>query len=163
MGKRGPASKPTTIKKLQGNPGKRELNKDEPKYKVPGKLPDPPETLTGDKYARKEWKTLGTILLHVGVLTEGDYDALAIYCKLFSRWYQAEQKVREKGLTTTSAKGVIATRPEVKIAQETVKLMKEYLKEFGLTPASRSTIKAIGTNNVDTQDPFLQLIKGGVG
>ena len=130
MGKRGPAPKPTAIKKLQGNAGRRELNENEPEYNTPQVLPDPPEVLVGDKYARKEWKVLGNILLKVGVLTEGDYQALAVYCKLHSRWYQAEQLVREKGLTTFSAKGGVVVRPEVKIAQDTAKLMKEYLKEF---------------------------------
>ena len=161
MGKRGPAPKPTAIKKLQGNAGRRELNEDEPKYDTPKVLPDPPDALVGDKYARKEWKVLGEILLKVGVLTEGDYNALTVYCKLYSRWYQAEQKIREKGLTTLSAMGGEVVRPEVKIAQDTAKLMKEYLKEFGLTPASRSAIKAVGVSEKDTDDPFLQMIKGG--
>lgn len=161
MGKRGPAPKPTAIKKLQGNAGRRELNEDEPEYNTPKVLPDPPDVLVGDKYARREWKVLGNILLKVGVLTEGDYQALTIYCKLYSRWYLAEQGIREHGLTMFSSKGGLVQRPEVKIAQDTAKLMKEYLKEFGLTPASRSAIKAIGVNEKDTDDPFLQLIKGG--
>lgn len=160
MGKRGPAPKPTVMKKLQGNPGKRELNEDEPKYDTPKSLPDPPDVLVGDKYARREWKVLGNILLKVGVLTEGDYNALAIYCKLYSRWYQAEQLVKEEGLTMFTPKGV-AVRPEVKIAQDTARLMKDYLKEFGLTPASRSAIKAVGMSEDEINDPFLQMIKGG--
>jgi hypothetical protein len=31
MGKRGPSPKPTSLKVLQGNPGKRKINKSEPK------------------------------------------------------------------------------------------------------------------------------------
>jgi phage terminase small subunit len=34
MGLRGPAPKPTAIKRLEGNPGKRKLNEMEPKMTV---------------------------------------------------------------------------------------------------------------------------------
>src|SRR5689334_3828108 len=51
MGFRGPAPKPTAIKKIQGNPGKRPLNENEPQLE-PG-IPECPDYL--DEIARKEW------------------------------------------------------------------------------------------------------------
>ena len=50
----GRKPKPTALKKLEGNPGKRKLNTKEP---VPGKgMPDCPKWLLPE--AKKEWKRL---------------------------------------------------------------------------------------------------------
>ena len=56
----GRKSKPTALKKLEGNPGKRKLNTKEP---VPGKgMPDCPKWLLPE--AKKEWE-MGKALCEV--------------------------------------------------------------------------------------------------
>ena len=52
MASRGRTPKPTAIKQLEGNPGKRQLNTNEPKPKQ--KAPTCPKWL--DDEAKKEWK-----------------------------------------------------------------------------------------------------------
>ena len=72
MGLRGPAPKPTTIKRLEGNPGKRKLNDGEPSPRLGA--PECPDHL--DDVARKEWDRLTSILVAMKVLTEADYIAV---------------------------------------------------------------------------------------
>jgi P27 family predicted phage terminase small subunit len=78
-------------------------------------------------------------LRRLGLLTVVDRAALAGYCQSYARWVQAE-KVLEKGMTFTTSTGYIQQRPEVAIAQKSLQLMKSFLIEFGLTPASRTRL-----------------------
>ena len=67
----GRKPKPTALKKLEGNPGKRKLNTKEP---MPGKgMPDCPKWLLPE--AKKEWERLCVKLSEIGVLTEIDMAA----------------------------------------------------------------------------------------
>ena len=57
----GRKPKPTAVKKLEGNPGKRKLNTKEP---VPAKgMPDCPEWLLPE--AKKEWERLADLIVVV--------------------------------------------------------------------------------------------------
>ena len=81
----GRKPKPTALKALEGNPGKRKLNKKEP---MPGKgMPDCPKWLLPD--AQEEWKRLCEKLNQMGVLTEVDRSAFAAYCQSYARWKEA--------------------------------------------------------------------------
>lgn len=71
----GRKPKPTAIKKLEGNPGKRKLNRKEP---VPAKgMPECPDWLLPE--AKAEWERLCEKLSDMGVLTEIDMAAFAAY------------------------------------------------------------------------------------
>ena len=59
----GRKPKPTAIKKLEGNPGKRKLNTQEP---IPAKgMPECPEWLMPE--AKKEWERLADLMNQMGV------------------------------------------------------------------------------------------------
>lgn len=77
MAVRGRKPKPTAIKELEGNPGKRPLNKNEPKPDK--KAPRCPAWL--EEEAKKEWKRTGTMLEQLGLLTEMDMAAFAATAK----------------------------------------------------------------------------------
>ena len=71
----GRKPKPTALKKLEGNPGKRKLNTKEP---MPGKgMPDCPKWLLPEE--KKEWERLCEKLSEMGVLTK---------TKCFRKMYQ---------------------------------------------------------------------------
>lgn len=75
----GRKPKPTAVKKLEGNPGKRKLNTKEPN---PGKgMPDCPTWLLPE--AKTEWIRLSEKLNQMGVLTEIDRSAFAAYCQSY--------------------------------------------------------------------------------
>lgn len=66
MAGRGRPPKPTAVKELEGNPGKRPLNKNEPKPKQIA--PKCPSWLEPD--AKKEWRRLSKELETMGLLTQ---------------------------------------------------------------------------------------------
>lgn len=157
MGKRGPAPKPTNLKVLQGNPGKRQLNENEPKFQTSSDVPEPPPFLS--KYAKKEWKRLAPLLYKNKLLTEADISALAAYCQSYHRWVEAEKLIRTYGYSSETDKGNIIQRPEVSIANKAMEMMLKYGKEFGLTPSSRSNLHI--ENPEEEKDPFMDFMRGG--
>lgn len=149
----GRRPKPTALKIAEGNLGKRPLNLNEPQY---GGLPKCPSHL--DKGARAEWKRISKELAGVGLLAAVDRAALAAYCQCWSRWCDAEEKIREVGTVVKSPKsGYPIQNPYVSIANTALDQMRKFLIEFGLTPASRSRISldlSTGTRD-DAFDAFM--------
>lgn len=141
MGRRGPPAKPTALKLLQGNPGKRPLNQHEPKPKAG--TPRCPEWLHVE--AKACWKRLVPQLNDMGVVTLIDADALANYCDTWSRWKRAILFLQKNGdvYTVKDEAGkvkYIQQLPQVAIARNLLAVLNRYQQEFGLTPAARSRI-----------------------
>lgn len=144
----GPAPKPTALKVLTGNPGKRPLNMAEPRP-APG-IPSCPSWLSLE--ARREWRRITPELSRLGLLSGVDRAALAGYCQCWARWAEAEKTLTEKGMSVEIQRedkdgnlytyGITA-RPEVAAALKEAAMMKAFLVEFGLTPASRTRIAAM--------------------
>lgn len=95
MGKRGPLPKPTALKILEGNPGKRKIkDTGEPMPNVLDVIPDPPEWLMPD--AVDEWNKLAPSLMALGLLTEVDLSAFATLCQNWGyllRWTKKSLKM----------------------------------------------------------------------
>ena len=153
---------PTALRVLRGNPGRRPLNDAEPKP-VAGR-PRCPSWLSRE--AKQEWRRIVPELERLRVLTAVDGAALAAYCQSFANWRRAEEYLAENSysvaLTRIDRDGneiVYAwqQRPEVAIGQKERALMKSFLIEFGLTPASRSRIKA---SPAEERDPLEDFIRG---
>ena len=143
----GRKPKPTAVKLLAGNPGKRALNRAEPKPRVV--LPRAPGHL-GDE-EKKKWKATVSELYAVGLITTLDVDAVAMYCVVFVRWVKAEKMVREKGEIIKTAAGNIIQNPYLSIANRAIEQLNKLGAEFGMTPSSRSRVKA------DLVDPDQEL------
>jgi len=136
----GRKPKPTKLKLLQGNPGKRPLNDAEPQPE--NIAPECPDWL--DDISKSKWESVAPELERIGVLTKIDGATLAAYCKNYGRWVAAEKTLTDKGTTYESdtAKGtIVRVRPELKIAEEAMRQMRAFASEFGLTPSSRSRLK----------------------
>lgn len=154
---RGRKPKPTAIKKLEGNPGRRPLNHQEPQPDK--KAPRCPAWLEDE--AKKEWKRTGKILERLGLLTELDMAAFAGYCQAFARWKEAEEFISKHGTIIRTPSGYLQQVPQVSIAQTNLKIMLKFCEQFGLTPSARSRIAA-GENPEREADPMeLILINGG--
>ena len=76
--------KPTQLKVIEGNRGKRELPKDEPKPQPTA----PPTPKDIDTAAKKTWNRLAPIAERLGLLTEVDGDSFAALCQARSRLLQ---------------------------------------------------------------------------
>lgn len=133
---RGRKPKPTALKALAGNPGKRKLNPAEPE--LPVSEVDAPVWL--GPVAREEWIRLASTLLAAKILTVGDRNSLAAYCENFAAWRRAQAVIARRGLTFKTRSGYEQQRPEVSIAQKSMALMLKFAVEFGLTPASRTRL-----------------------
>lgn len=145
---KGRKPKPTNLKILQGNPGRRPLPDDEPRLE--SCFPDPPDHLS--EAARKHWNEVGGMLHEAGILTAVDADALAAYCELHARWVEANEKIREYGLVIKSPSGAPMQSPYFKISAITFDAMKAMLVEFGMTPSSRARVKS--TKPKEVENPF---------
>jgi len=154
MGTRGPRTKPTELKELEGNPGKRRLN-NKPVYDLTDKCRRPPPYL--GSYAKKEWKRVLPLLDKNGLMTDADYIALAAYCQAVDTWIVAEKAKRAHGLTDITDKGNVIQRPEVGVANSALQNILKFGREFGLTPSSRADFDVDKAENSD--NPLLSLMK----
>ena len=153
----GRKPKPTALKVLEGNPGKRPLNDREP---VP-----PKATLKCPAWllpeAKKEWKRLAPALEAMGVLTMADLTAFEGYCQAYARWKEAEAFITQHGSIFQTPSGYVQQVPQVSIAQQNLKIMQSFCSEFGLTPATRARIIAgAGSEDGASEDPMERLLKG---
>ena len=146
---RGRPPKPTALKLIEGNPGKRALNLDEPNA---GPLGDPPADLDGGALAK--WNEMAR--LWGLVVTAADRDQLAEYCRLEVRRVQAEEKVFEHGPVVASPNGFPVQSPWLQIVNKCREEMRKIAVEFGGTPSSRARVKA---NAPPVTNKFAGLIK----
>lgn len=159
MAQRGRKPKPTTVKMLEGNPGKRNVNTSEPKPEK--KAPRCPGWL--EEEAKKEWKRIAKQLEQLGILTEIDMAAFAGYCQAYARWKEAEEYISEHGAVMKAPSGYCQQVPQVSIAQTYLKIMNRFCEQFGLTPSARSRIVTDSGDSKGSDAMELLLVKGGSG
>lgn len=150
MGKRGPAPKPTEAKRRAGNPGKRPLNRKEPKPKAVMGLKAP--AFLGP-VAKRKFLTLGKALKEMNLLTRVDLDTLAIYCANFETLVEMETEIRrlEKSpdvldggyFQSSPVSQTQGIHPRVKIRNEAMAKLLTIGKEFGFTPSSRTNLNVV--------------------
>ena len=135
---KGRKPKPTKLRLMQGNPGKRPINKDEPQ--PPCGSMEPPKYLS--KQAKKVWGEVAPELFKLGLLTILDRQALARYCVQHSRWMAAEKWLDENTSVhevkdDTGLIKFIVQAPQISLAKAYAKLSNALGIEFGLTPSAR--------------------------
>jgi P27 family predicted phage terminase small subunit len=135
---RGRKPKPTRLKLIEGNPGKRATNQHEPRPEP--KVPTCPAHLC--PAAKAEWKRLARELFVLGIVTDLDRAALAAYCQAYGRWAEAERKLKETPMLLKLPSGYIQPSPWLAIANKQLELMAKYMAELGLSPVSRTRVEA---------------------
>lgn len=143
MGKRGPRPEPTILKIAKGNPGKRRLNKDEPKPASDGV--QPPEWVTGVALAK--WNELVPQLVGMGVMTNADVETVARYCTMHEQFVKYLDQVRRglDVLVVRDDKGKVKymqSTPAAVMLHKLAPAMLRIEQEFGLTPSARTGIVA---------------------
>ena len=111
---RGPAPKPTALRILEGNPGKRPLPQNEPQPQGDAVMPD--WLRPG---AVKLWNEYAPLLTQLGVLTVADSEAFGQWCSLAAMFRRSPAKM-----------------PASKMAR-----MDALTQRFGLDPGSRARIQ----------------------
>lgn len=148
MGRRGPPATPTNILEMRGSKRAKQ-RKGEPKPKVGA--PAPPAWLATT--AKTEWTRVVAELVTLGVVTALDRQVLATYCQAVADVERLTKRVRREGEVITGAMGGRVKNPRVMILKEAYDRMLTAERELGLTPASRTRVKA---------DPQSEKDKGGL-
>ena len=134
---RGRRPKPTALKEMEGNPGKRPLNKAEPKP-------------TGDLYAAPEWMSdsqregwaYAITNAPYGLLKQLDRSILAIWVVAEDLHREAAEKITQYGLLTKSPNaGLPLQSPYLAILNKQAQIMLKAGAELGFSPASRTRVQ----------------------
>lgn len=88
------------------------------------------------------WRSHAPDLSAAGVLTTWDVDAFAAYCGVVVQVRRAE-RILEAGQVLKGRRDSAVTNPAWRIYRDALGLLRAYAMEFGLTPASRSQIRAL--------------------
>ena len=153
----GRKPKPSALKLIEGNPGKRPLPENEPK-------PEPiaPKCPTWlHKDAKKEWKRIAPQLERLGLLTQVDMAALAGYCESWAQYKRAIEFIHKHGevYPIKDDEGrvkYLQQVPQVSIANKALQQVRAFCAEFGLTPSARGRMVVPGAD--DKEDEMEQLL-----
>lgn len=145
MGERGPSKKPTALKLLEGNPGKRAINKAEPK--PPATSVRCPAILS--KGAKAIWKRRAPVLFRLGLLTDLDVESFAQWCQAWADWEEATAEINKRPLVKQGEQ--IIPNPYHTIRVKASNVLKAYSCRFGLSPGDRA---GLAVDVGKPQNPF---------
>jgi len=145
-----------SLKIVQGTHRPTRDNKQAPT--VASEIPEMPKGLS--TRAKNYWKDLTELLHSMGVITLADQAALEMLCETYSEWKSLCSDIRtvRKGkstYTTVTEEGSEMIRPLPEFSQraDAARRFQSVLSEFGLTPAARNKVKAIGSKDSGS-DPW---------
>ena len=154
----GRKPKPTHLKVLEGKPGHRPLNEDEPQPDPVEELPEPPQHLSGE--ARLYWMQKMPGMIANGMISEVDLTAFSQLSQAFGRWVTAESYVAKQGDVILSPSGFPIQNPYLAVANKAWEQLHKMEVEFGMTPSSRSRVSSTGGSKTK-KNRFLDLVDGG--
>jgi|SRR5262252_3552544 len=154
---RGRRPKSTRQRTLEGNPGHRPLNPDEPQPAAPDAAPlrDPfdqaPAALTGNGRAIAEWERVAPLLRRARQITDADTSALIALCLAWSQYLDA---VAHSGTPVIrTANGYPLINPYLAIANKALGACIRLWEQLGLTPSARSRVASVPLGR---NDPFAE-------
>jgi P27 family predicted phage terminase small subunit len=160
-------AKPISLSVIEGGKKPHRSNKEiEKRKKAEKKLKpksddiDRPDWLKHDTIAQREWRKIVPELKRLDLLSNIDTTALALYCEAVSEYVDAVKQLREEGTTIkyTNTKGETNTikHPALQVKKDNYQVIKDMLKEFGLTPSARASlaINFEGADNKAEDDEF---------
>ncbi len=160
MGKRGPAKTPTELAIVRGH-RKDRINQNEPQPQeravtYPSWLPPEAKTI---------WRRLAPMLRDRNVLRSWDRETFAVFCAEVARYRDALEEIARNGQimaverTRFSRNGgglgtetSMVKNPAVAIAKDAAASIRQYAREFGLTPSARAELTAAGAGEPGGQD-----------
>lgn len=152
MGARGPKATPAALKVLSGARIRKAADLGEG-VNPPVKAPPRPRELIGR--AAREWRRIVPLLLELGLLTELDRAALAMYCQAWADYLTLLDQVRldkeaavAKGepeahaLWRTLPSGIARESIHLRLLRDAEARVDRALSHFGLSPAQRARVTA---------------------
>jgi P27 family predicted phage terminase small subunit len=95
------------------------------------------------RVARQEWRRIAPELYVLGLLSELDRAALALYCEWWATWVEAETHLQKEGRMQITKNGYEQPSPWLSVARHAAEQVRVMSNEFGMTPASCSKVTAI--------------------
>lgn len=138
-------AKPTKLKEIAGNPGKRSLNKTEPK---PSAGPSAPAGMSAR--AKTVWQKLA-FAMPPGVFTACDSYLLAAYCEAVGTHSLATAKLTKGPHETTGSTGQVKLSPWFSAQSDAARLIVQLGAKLGLDPVSRQHINSDKGDQVDNE------------
>ena len=133
----GRKPKPSRVRELQGNPGKRKINKREPKPKTPATRPHG----LGRGIRRKFWDEHAEELERLGILTGADTSAFRLMCEHYAVAIKASKELREQGFTVKGRDGFVKKNPLAQVFRDNSVAFRGYAEQFGMTPSARARLE----------------------
>lgn len=133
---RGRKPKPTFLRLIEGNPGHRPLNSDEPQPE--GALIDAPESFTPAQ--RRLWSS-ELAKAPEGMLRKLDIGAFSSYIMFYAEMLEADRKIQQLGAVVKLKSGQPMQNPYISIRNRANQAMMRAAVELGFTPSSRSRVK----------------------
>lgn len=135
--------KPSALKLLNGNPGRRPLNRHEPQFE--SGIPDKPKWF--DTYASEEWDRIVGHLNGQRVFTNNDLGILVSVCVAYEQMRETLAIIKQLGRSYTvedmGGNTHFKARPECVRFETAQKEYRTLLSEIGFSPSSRSKIKTL--------------------
>lgn len=152
---KGRKPKPNHLKLIDGNPGKRAIEKP----KVAPSRPIAPHDMTAE--AKREWSYVVPHLDALGLLHKVDRAALRAYCELVSTNIAATRDLEKRGYFVEGADGGIVKNPAVSVQTQTATQIRLFSSEFGLTAASRMRLELPDPSaTAGGEDPLEDVLDG---
>ena len=140
MAKRGPKPKPTTLKIVTGNPGKRKMPEAGSEPDPQGPVVMPPE-LKENERAVKLWEGYAPELIRIRVLKSTDAHMFGMWCLLTAEYYESPRHFTAAKITEVRALG----------------------SSFGMDPSTRTRFAQIGDKPAPHADPAEKYFKKSSG
>ncbi len=146
---RGRKPKPTALKKLAGNPGRRPLNEKEPNFSDLTNI-DPPEWLP--ELATDMWQRIVPELLREKIIKQTDLHLVESFCTSYAIWRMALVEVNSFKIIMQNASGGPTKNPALTALNEANNQMMKTGAALGLSPADR--VRLMGDKDPDDDNPF---------
>lgn len=155
MMRRGPKPKSTVQRRLEGNPGRRPYNDDEPQLPTAGDdFDDVPDALAGDAVAIAEWQRLAPLLRQARVVTDADRNALIAACQQWSIYRDALVQAPPARRVLRSPNDYPLPNPFLAIANKALLHCERLWDSLGLTPSARTRVTVAPEQRA--RDPFAE-------
>lgn len=146
----GRKPKPTALKRLEGNPGKRPLPANEPKH-------DPlceacPAELLADAEAALEWARVIVPAIRRGQIGQPHRAMAVAHCAVWSQWRrQMDDAARNPEVVAAGKNKYPIPNPARGMANVSLGRLVQVDAELGLTPASQTKVAVMGQPQDDIE------------
>ena len=133
---------PNNVHRMRGNPSKKSASELRDAVRPETHLPRAPGHLLPE--AKREWTRIGRNLEKLGLVSDIDRAALAVYCQAYARWRDAEIRIADLGesaLVESTPSGYKQMGVWLQISNRAVDQMHKFAVEFGMTPSARSRVQ----------------------